>query len=497
MAPPETPETPKRPALTVRGQKRSLGTADPIVFERAAPDGYWVVACQARNDTNGDGKVEVLFGQHGEAYGDELRPYLLTDAGPGRALEAFVDSDRTGRYIAHLAGGHLMLLDTIGSSEVDLTKTSDAAGGNDSFPLGPHAAGAFGAGGQLLFVRGQKDARRLAVRTLATGDTVEVDVGSGVLWRASPTSSPAWAYITVMVGDTDKNGKIEPPTIQTDIGARACRGPVGSYSTGGRSGDETETRLVALDGKSPPRPGKDPNRIGILGDELVIRESDGSISLEDTSGKKTTLVSAACGGWVRGFYAPKNAVLVACDSLPGTPAHWIQKGGDGMGKKVADTGWSRYEGKRDYWGTGSQRLNGLNDGDDGWIQVDLSTAKPFHNTSSDDWFADFAEYEGVVLGGDYGRSAPYDAPVPVTLFDLDRGTSKGLGFNLPAKGRRVTRDQWLVAEEVDHKGPWVVIDVRDGTVKGRVADSVLAVSSHGEVLTSHNGRGPAVWQWPE
>ena len=53
------------------------GTASPTVLEYASPMGDVIVMCQARADTNGDGKIEVTIdSEHGDTYGDDMRPYL-------------------------------------------------------------------------------------------------------------------------------------------------------------------------------------------------------------------------------------------------------------------------------------------------------------------------------------------------------------------------------------------------------------------------------------
>src|SRR5262245_21794783 len=54
---------------------RLIGTAHPVMVDEIADDGSWMVLCQARHDTDGDGTISVGFGMHGAAYGDRLDPY--------------------------------------------------------------------------------------------------------------------------------------------------------------------------------------------------------------------------------------------------------------------------------------------------------------------------------------------------------------------------------------------------------------------------------------
>src|SRR5689334_16898306 len=77
-----------------------IGTDGAIVIEASDPDGRWVVACQARTDTNGDGKVEVNIGLHGDTFGDAMTPYLVVGTGAGEAIDAFVDQSSDGAWLA-------------------------------------------------------------------------------------------------------------------------------------------------------------------------------------------------------------------------------------------------------------------------------------------------------------------------------------------------------------------------------------------------------------
>ena len=95
-------------------EDRALGTPHPTVLLGAAGDGSWLAICQAREDTDHDGHIEVGFGVHGESLGDRLVPYLLLRPGPGREITRFLRSDRSGRWLfAASYGGNKITVNAI------------------------------------------------------------------------------------------------------------------------------------------------------------------------------------------------------------------------------------------------------------------------------------------------------------------------------------------------------------------------------------------------
>jgi hypothetical protein len=108
--------------------------------------------------------------------------------------------------------------------------------------------------------------------------------------------------------DTDGNGKLEWPKVHTSLGARHCRGPVSSFSTGGGAGDEP-TRLFV------PLPGGEPREIegfiSAVGGDLLVRRSDGSLALIGTDAERE-LAPTSCQGQVRGIDSLRGQVVATC-----------------------------------------------------------------------------------------------------------------------------------------------------------------------------------------
>src|SRR5688572_7781778 len=140
LAPLSPPATP--PALEV-------GTAHPALVLESSPDGRWVVLCQAREDTDGDGEIRVHVGAYGALSGDRLQTYWVEGAGAGEPLRGFVASDGFGHYVAFDRAGSLVLRDTWAATELEL-----GAGGavldTDRRSFAGHRAAVFSPRGERL-----------------------------------------------------------------------------------------------------------------------------------------------------------------------------------------------------------------------------------------------------------------------------------------------------------------------------------------------------------
>src|SRR5262245_20937871 len=87
----------------------AVGTTGPYELRASPPDGRWLVVCQARTDSDHDGKLEVYWEIHGEAGGDQLIPYLVDDRGRETVLDNVLAVDPKGRYLAAIEHGAKVL----------------------------------------------------------------------------------------------------------------------------------------------------------------------------------------------------------------------------------------------------------------------------------------------------------------------------------------------------------------------------------------------------
>lgn len=247
-----------------------LGTDDPLAIQAVDPAGRWVVACQARVDTDGDGVVRVGAGYHGDLYGDELLPWLMEGEGPGEALEDWIGSSPSGDHLLFLREGGLVLRQVDTGQEWPL----DADTRVDPSPLGPHRVASFDEAGERL-VYFHADQRTARLRHLSSGEEVVLDPGEGLPYRAWFDGD--WIVVEIVTEDTDEDGTLSWPVLRTSLSDR--RGHILSYSTGGWAGDQPRRRLFAADG-SP-----------VLSEhERLFGLGEGLVYLDDTSGSPELVV---------------------------------------------------------------------------------------------------------------------------------------------------------------------------------------------------------------
>ncbi len=258
------PATPAPTGVTV-------GTSHPVVVEAVARNGSWIAICQARTDTDGDGKVEIGVGMHGDVWGDTLTPFVVRHSGAGEPIDLVVGYQRD-RWLVALRQGKLAIFDARSGSWHEL---AGADVRDDGVPLGPHrAASVANAGERMVYFR---DDQTLIVRELATGAEKVVTVPGAKLWRVEVEPLGLWAVVYAIRKDTDGDGKLSWPTVRTSLSARGCRGPIMSYSTGGWAGDKPDELWLDLSagaiqarrGGEPREPAAD-KELGIVNGRRVL-----------------------------------------------------------------------------------------------------------------------------------------------------------------------------------------------------------------------------------
>lgn len=264
-----------------------LGTAHPFVFVRADPRARWVVACQAREDTNHDGRIEVGIGHHGDVFGDEMKPYLFLGGGAGLALDDFVAAEPSGDRLAFVRGGRLLVLDAETRTTLDLSALG-ADASDDPNPFGGHRALSFDGRGTLLYVRGEGERAVAVVRTAAGAESI-VSPGPGLLWRAGITPGGGFVVAHVVGKDANGDGALTIPKTSTSLSKRGCRGPITSYSTGGVAGDQPEVRVAPLHGEVAAAV---EGVTGDYGDALVVESARGMELIRGAT--RTSWTTDAC-----------------------------------------------------------------------------------------------------------------------------------------------------------------------------------------------------------
>ncbi|GEN07939.1 hypothetical protein MFU01_29760 [Myxococcus fulvus] len=289
------------------------GTRAPFIFQAAAPDGRWILACQAREDTDQDGKVEVRFDPHGGLMGDLARPYLFLEPGEGLAVDDVLTWDSEGRRLVLLSGGAIRLLDTTTNEETRLGDWSDEDAETKA-PRPPMRASFSRDGQRLLYLR-REGARTVTVlREVSSGEERQVDTGPGLLGQAFLHPDGHWMVFDVVAKDTDQDGALKWPQEQTTLAPARCRGLVLSSSYMGFHGDQPVRRFQRIEG-GPNIEGEDILRP--VGEGLLRRAPDGALLFEDEDGDRETWVPASCKAHLLAVDAPREQLIVGCDAREG------------------------------------------------------------------------------------------------------------------------------------------------------------------------------------
>jgi hypothetical protein len=275
-----------------------IGTAHPIRIDEHAPDGSWLIACQARKDTDGKPGLVVEVDLHGHR-GDTLAPYLIWGSGAGTPIDAFANQTPDGRWLAVVRDGKLELHDAKARTSVVLAgaNTEDDGASEQTSRVTSFAA----AGNRMVYFRKSRDRDLVVIRELATGAEHVVDI-PGLVWRADVDRAGRWAKLRVMRADTDGDGQIDWAFRNGWIGLRSCfqRDPHMRHTMG----DTPVTVWLDLVSGAIV---EDPTIVHALGDRLLRVRADHAITLDGAE-----LVPAACHAKILALAVSPPRVVVAC-----------------------------------------------------------------------------------------------------------------------------------------------------------------------------------------
>lgn len=270
-----------------------LGTAAPARVAALAHDGSWVVLCQARHDTDHNGRLEVLDSRGGTT-GDQQQTYLVLGSGPGEPIEDLLHpDDPSGRRLLILRKKHHILLQPGLGPELDLTQ------------LGSTHDEQFDATGELLAYRSTLNKKQvIIIRKLATGQESVLDPGPGRIF--SMELDPAGHWVKLLFHSQAK-GAILYHVTDPRPPHRCWTGFKGDVTA--RGGTSPVVRLLPTAG-GPVR--EVPDVIAVLGKQLLRRTTDGALLLDSEHGESRKLVPADCGGRVLSAKAANGSVVVQC-----------------------------------------------------------------------------------------------------------------------------------------------------------------------------------------
>ena len=299
-------------SLVPSGRNAAIGTAGPTLLLGAAGDGSWVAICQARADSNHDGKIEFDMDLHGEVFGDALTAYLVLGSGPGKPIDRFLGNDPSGRWIAYAREQRRWLLDTKTGNEVALDVPVRDAGARgpkssarDPAPRPPPRFDSLGA--NLLYMTGDGSHPRAVLRRLSDGYESDLDSGPGILWTATFTRDSKYVVMQVVEHDTDGDRVLRAPVSYTDRSSGPCGTAAVSMSTT-RATDKPSWRVARVsDGAAHGVL----NFEGTFGDAILRTTDSGSLVSEEGDSSRE-LLPASCGARVLHADRAADMVVVAC-----------------------------------------------------------------------------------------------------------------------------------------------------------------------------------------
>lgn len=294
-----------------------IGTHHPYELIAVSPDGRWSVVCQARADTDHDGKVAVSYAQHGEQAGDRMIAYLTDPSGRETVIDNFLGQDPSGRWLAVVEHGSPVLIDASSWRRTPLVGTLPRfriTSGRADWSFSP-------GGGQLLYMR---DGAAI-VRELEAGTERVI---APVAWQASWSHDGAWVELHTLGGDTNHDGYTHGPDLaphsaigrncghKVDWGDRVLElDPTAStvaqvdaaIESVEHPDDLTGSLWRARDGRVMP------GERAIDGEAIVTHRVDGSLAVGVPGGRER-IVPAGCV--IASVFVPTTSLVLTC-TLPG------------------------------------------------------------------------------------------------------------------------------------------------------------------------------------
>lgn len=270
-----------------------IGTSQELRVVATSASGAWVALCSAASKT----------------------PTLVLGSGAGEPVDDLLSRDASGRYLVVAKEGAALLVDTLRGTRVSLSELgADVRRARADYA--EHRTLSFDAAGRsLAYLRQQGTTRSVVVRDLESGTERSFALPGGDVYRLELSADGRYVSLDALREDTNKNGKLDWPAPEDTARPSLCDKPglpkFRSFGYQGRGDAITRAVLTLADGNLRDVP----ELVTPLGRSLLVRESDGSLKL-DQSGKRSALAPASCAGRVLFADAERELVLAACTPPP-------------------------------------------------------------------------------------------------------------------------------------------------------------------------------------
>jgi len=262
----------------------------PVVFERAAPDGRWIVLCEATLDSDGDGAVKSAISPFGVYSGDQLDRVLSFASGERVAIEDLLATSPDGAWLVVVRAGRGELWNARTQTQVDLSALG-ADLRRDPGQLERHRSLVFD-DEHLFYVRSTQGNAAVVERTLRDGSE-RVLASAPTIVRIHVDAGGRAIVLEVPGRDANGNGRFDWPRRPT-LERAACKSPLPRYLSPHIGADPIEH--VLIDRKTGVARRVD-NFAGLQGERLILRAPDGALLVSDGS-RQSQLLDKACLGRV-------------------------------------------------------------------------------------------------------------------------------------------------------------------------------------------------------
>jgi hypothetical protein len=235
------------------------------VLLAADPERRWAALCEASVDSDGNGRLEVSIGTHGQLLGDRLQQLLIDARGTRIPIERLLGA--TGeRYVAFVSAEQLWLLDLKTTTQRQLSQSGKKRRRGLVVAVDSE-------NGKLAHV--EQD--QIVLHDLVSDQRQTFPAPDGLVRRLDFEADGQVLSLEVVTSDSNGNGRLDAPRVSQGIADSPCQGPIPNYAVSGQHSDSADVYLIHLaTGQMHAAPGF----VMVLGKRWIRRGPERELVLE-------------------------------------------------------------------------------------------------------------------------------------------------------------------------------------------------------------------------
>jgi hypothetical protein len=448
------------------GANVALGVADPAA--------RWVFYCQSDDNQGSASASDIASPMNVRQQTDAMRSYLACSSLGIIKLTALLSSSTDGRYLVVLSDEQEPLLidaqlqHTTSLAALKLDLRADATRGD-------LRSVAFSADGSkvALLLRGQPP--RVLIRELRDGADVEATPLGENVWRIEFDAAGRYLVLQEILGDTNKNGRLEWPIPERPLHNTRCMSDAATLDAWIPTGDQAVTTIVPVSGGKARRVD---GFVTSLDSSLIVTQGREGLAAIGEKGKRP-ISTGDCDLHVVALSTQYGQILCTCSDTKGLSNLELDSL-KGMQRFPFEVPISMLD-----WTTPEPgRFRALYSGTRTYL-VDYQLARATQLQDRDQLLAQGAA--GIILR----------RGTEVVLVNPDTSAAKTLMNQLAAGTRIVMGPGHVVVGQT-------ILSAERGQVLGIVTQSTMAVAANGCVLVALGAtpdkrpfyRGPLQWACP-